>query len=175
MRPQLCGCRHLCQYAAENGLDAKLTRLRDWCCICDDRPPCTLCAPRDTPERRRDRDRRFEEARRVGRPVLEPVLHQIETGIKSRLLSISRRLGTRLPWLPVDQIGRILRTVGIVVLCSVGVVTVFAVQSELRHWTRLWTRLYSACMAQRSEPNTWAEIAKYRIVCATSATDMIRK
>jgi hypothetical protein len=161
MTPQLCGCRHLCQYAAENGLDANLVRLRDWCCICDDRTPCALCAPRDTPERRRDRDRRFEGARRVVRPVLE---------LESR-----KRLGPRLTWLPVDWIGRILRIAAIVVLCSVGVVMVFAVQSALHHSAPLWARLYSACMAQRPEPNTVAEIVQHRIACATLATDMIRK
>jgi hypothetical protein len=168
MTPQVCGCRHLCQYAAENGLDAHLARLRDWCCICDDRTPCVLCAPRDTPERRKDRDRRF--ARGIAPPVLEPIHNQIETAIESR-----KRLGPRLPWLPVDQIGRILRTAGIVVLCSVGVVMVFAVQSALHHWAPLWARLYSACMAQRPEPNTLAEIVQHRIACATLATDMIWK
>src|SRR5215831_7094483 len=131
MTPQLCRCRHLCQYAAEHGLDAKLTRLRDWCCICDDRTPCTLCAPRDTPDRRQNRDRRREEDRRIARPVLEPILDQIETRIESRPLSIWRRLGPRFPWLPVAQIGRTLRTSGIVVLCAVGVVVVFAVQLEV--------------------------------------------
>ena len=170
MTPQLCGCRHLCQYAAENELDANLVRLRDWCCICDDRTPCALCAPRDTPERRRDRDRRFEEARRVVRPVLEPFLNQVETGIESR-----KRLGPRLTWLPVDWIGRILRIAAIVALCSVGVVMVFAVQSALYHSAPLWARLYSACMAQRPEPNTVAETVQHRIACATLATDMIRK
>jgi len=165
MKSQLRGCRHRCQYAAENGLDAKLTRLRDWCCICDDRTPCTLCAPRDTSERRRDRERRFEEAKRVVRSVAEPIPSQIETGIGSR-----RRLGLRLP-LPIDQIGRILRIAGIVVLCSVGVVTVFVVQSALLHWARL----YSACMAQPPEPNTRAKIVQHRIACATLATDVIRK
>jgi hypothetical protein len=165
MKPQLCGCRHLYQYAAENGLDAKLTRLRDWCCICDDRPPCALCAPRDTPERRQDRERRLEKARRVVPPVSEPIINQIETGIAAR-----RRLGPRLP-LPIDQIGRILRIAGIAVLCSVGVVMVFVVQSALLHWARL----YSACMAQRPEPNTRAEIVQHRIACATLAIDVIRK
>jgi len=163
MTPQLCGYRHLCQYAAENGLDTKLARLRDWCCICDDRTPCALCAPRDTPERRQDRERRLEKARRVVPPAPEPIINQIETGIRAR-----RRLGPRLPWRPVDQIGRILRIAGIVVLCSVGVVMVFAVQSALQHWVRL----YSACM-ERSEPNT--QLAQHRIVCATLATDVIRK
>ena len=175
MTPQLCGCRHLCQYAAENGLDANLTRLRNWCCICDDRTPCTVCAPRDRPERRQDRDQRFEEARRVGRPVLEPIPHQIETGIESRPLSLWRRLVPRVPWLPVDRIGRILRIAGIVVLFSVGVVMVFAVQSALHHWTPLWARLYAACMTQRPKPNTLAEMVQHRIACATSATDTIRK
>ena len=166
VKPQLCGCRHLCQYAAENGLDTKLARLRDWCCICDDRTPCALCAPRDTAQRRQDRDRRFEEARRVVRTVVEPTLKQTETGIESR-----RRLGRRLPWRPVDQIGRILRIAGIAVVCSVGVVIVFSVQSALQHWARL----YSACMAQRSEPNMRAEIVQHRIACATLAIDVIRK
>jgi hypothetical protein len=161
MTPQLCGCRHLCQYAAENGLGSNLARLRDWCCICDDRTPCALCAPRDRPERRQDRDRRLEGAR--------------ETGIESRPLSIWRRLGPRLPWLPVDQITRIVRTAGMVVLCSVGVVMVFAVQSALYHWAPLWARLYPACVAQRAEPNTLAGIVQHRIACATFATDMIRK
>jgi len=164
MTAQLCGCRHLCQYAAENGLDPNLARLRDWCCICDDRTPCALCAPRDTPERRQDRDRRVEGAREIVRPVVEPILRQSE-----------RRLDPRLPWLPVDQIGRILRTAGIVVLCSVGVVMVFAVQSALYHWAPLWARLYPACVAQRPEPNTLAGIVQHRIACATFATDMIRK
>ena len=160
MTTQLCGCRHLCRYAAENGLNPNLARLRDWCCICDDRTPCALCAPRDTRERRHDRDRRFEGAR---------------TGIESQPLSIWTRLGPRLPWLSVDQIGRILRTVGIVVLCSVGVVMVFAIQSALYHWAPLWARRYSACVAQRPEPNTQAGIVRHRIACATFATDMIRK
>lgn len=175
MTPQLCGCRHLCQYAAENGLDPKLARLRDWCCICDDRAPCALCAPRDTPDRRQQRDRRFEEARKIVRPVLEPVLSQIETRIESRPLSIWTRLGPRLPWLPVPRIGRVLRTAGVVVLCSVGVVMVFGVQSELHHWGPLWKRLYSTCRTQRLEPKTLAEIVQHRISCATSATDMIWK
>jgi len=170
MTPQLCGCRHICQYAAENALDANLARLRAWCCICDDRIPCALCAPRDTPERRQDRDRRLEQAKRVVRPGLEPVLNQIAMGIESR-----RRLGFRLSWLPVGQIGRILRIAAIVVLCSAGVVMVFAVQSALRHWAPLWARLYSACMAQRPERNTLAEIVQHRIACATLATDVIRK
>jgi hypothetical protein len=130
--PRLCGCRHLCQYAAENGLDPNLARVRAWCCICDDRTPCALCAPRDTPERRQDRDRRFEGARGIVR----------QRGIEPRPLSIWRRLGRYLP-LPVKQIGRSTRTAGIVVLCSVGVVVVFAVQLELRHWAPLWARLYS--------------------------------
>jgi hypothetical protein len=95
--------------------------------------------------------------------------------IESRRPSIWRRLGPWLPWLPVDQIGRILRTAGIVVLCSVGVVGVFAIQSELRHWAPLWKRLYSTCIALRPEPKTLAEIVQHRISCATSATDMIRK
>ena len=175
MTPQLCGCRHLCQYAAETGLDPNLARLRDWCCICDDRTPCALCAPRDTPERRQDRDRRFEGAREIVRPVVEPILSQSEPGIESRPLSIWRRLGPRLPWLPIDQIGRILRTAGIVVLCSVGVVMVFSVQSALYLWAPLWARLYPACVAQRLEPNTLAGIVQHRIACATFATDMIRK
>jgi len=165
MRAQLCGCRHLCQYAAENGLDTKLARLRDWCCICDDRTPCALCAPRDTPERRQDRDRSLEKARRVVRPVSEPILNQIDAGIGSR-----RRLGLCLP-LPVNQIGRILRIAGIIVLCSVGVVTVFAVQSALQHWARL----YSECMAQRPEPNRRVGIVQRRVACATLATEVIRK
>ena len=165
MTPQLCGCRHLCQYAAENGLDAKLARLRDWCCICDDRTPCALCAPRDTPERRRDREQRLEKARRVVPPVSAPITNQIETGIRAR-----RRLGPRVP-LPIHQIGRILRITGIVVLCSVGVVMVFVIQSGLLHWARL----YSACMAQRPEPNRRTEIVQHRIACATLATDVIRK
>src|SRR5215471_11741118 len=134
MRPQLCGCRHLCQYAAENGLDAKLVRLRDWCCICDDRTPGALCAPRDTPERRQDRERRLEKARRVVRPASEPIINRIEPGIGAR-----RRLRPQLP-LPVD-----------------------------------WARLYSACMAQRPEPNRRVEIVQRRIACATFATDVIRK
>ena len=170
MRPQICGCRHLCQYAAENGLDPNLARLRNWCCICDDRTPCVLCAPRDTLERRQDRDRRLEKARRIVQPGLEPTLNQIEMGIKSR-----RRLGSRLPWLPVGQIGRILRIAAIVVLCSAGVVMVFAVQSALLHWAPLWARLYSACMARQPERNTLAEIVQHRIACATLATDVIRK
>ena len=170
MRPQVCGCRHLCQYAAENGLDPNLARLRNWCCICDDRTPCVLCAPRDTPERRQHRDRRLEKARRIVRPGLEPTLNEIEMGIESR-----RRLGSRLPWLPVDQIGRILRIAAVVVLCFAGVVMVFAVQSALRNWTPLWARLYAACMAQRPTPNTLAEMVQHRIACATSATDTIRK
>ena len=165
MTPHLCGCRHLCQYAAENGLDPELGRLRDWCFICDDRIPCALCAPRDTPEKRQDRDRRLEKARRVVRPVSEPTLNQIDTGIGSR-----RRLRPHLP-LPVDQIGRILRIAGIIVLCSVGVVMVFAVQSALQHWARL----YSACMAQQPEPNRRVKIVQRRIACATLATDVIRK
>src|SRR5262245_42426429 len=88
MTAQLCGCRHLCQYATENRLDAKLTRLREWCCICDDRTPCALCAPRDTPERRRYRERRFDQAQLVVRPVVQPVLDQIETGMETRAFSV---------------------------------------------------------------------------------------
>jgi hypothetical protein len=97
--------------------------------------------------------------------VSEPTLNQIDTGIGSR-----RRLRPHLP-LPVDQIGRILRIAGIIVLCSVGVVMVFAVQSALQHWARL----YSACMAQRPEPNRRVEIVQRRIACVTLATDVIRK
>ena len=173
--PQLCGCRHLCRYAVENGLDPNLTRLRDWCCICDDRTPCALCAPRDTPERRQNRGRRFEGAREIVQPIVEPGPSQSVTGIEFRPLSIWRWLGPRLPWLPVDQIGRILRTAGIVALCAVGVVMVFAVQSALYHWAPLWARLYPACVARRPEPNTLAGIVQHRIACARFATDMIRK
>jgi len=106
---------------------------------------------------------------------VEPILGQSETGIESRPLSIRRQLGFRLARLPVDQIGRIFRTAGIVVLCSVGVVMVFAIQSALSHWAPLWARRYSACVAPRSEPNTLVVIVHHRIACGTFATDMIRK
>src|ERR1700747_3102118 len=125
MTPQLCGYPHRCQYAAENGLDPNLARLRDWCCICDDRTPCALCAPRDTPERRHDRGPRFEEAREIVQPVVEPILRQSETGIESRPLSIWRRLGPRLAWLPGDQIGVLFRTAGSAGLWPGGVGNVF--------------------------------------------------
>ncbi len=107
--------------------------------------------------------------------VSERVKHKGGNVMRKWCFSIWRRLGPRLPWLPVDQIGRILRTAGIVVLCSVGVVMVFAIQSALYHWAPLWARLYPACVAQRPEPNTLAGIVKHRIACATFAADMIRK
>jgi len=78
--PEACECGHLCRYAAEHGLDPQLEALRAWCCICDGREPCSVCAPLDTPEAKQQREKDFE----VGRKLVEAALtrmsgpHEVE-------------------------------------------------------------------------------------------------
>ena len=86
MSQQPCGCGHVCRYVAENELesDPPFERLRDWCCICDGREPCSMCVSRDTPEARQERGQRFEEATEIVRPILEPILAEYETAAQQQ-------------------------------------------------------------------------------------------
>ena len=62
-------CGHPCRYLVESenyaGLSLKYQwRFRTWCCRCENREPCSVCAPLDTPEDKRLRDESFELGRK---------------------------------------------------------------------------------------------------------------
>ena len=84
MTQQPCGCGHICRYAAEHGLNPQFERLRDRCCRCDEREPCSVCAPFDTPDARLERERRFAEAREIVRPILEPILAEYKAATEKQ-------------------------------------------------------------------------------------------
>lgn len=71
--PFLPECGHPCRYLIENRLDLSPEhqwRFRTWCCRCENREPCSLCAPLDTPEDRALREESFE----IGRQAMERIV-----------------------------------------------------------------------------------------------------
>ena len=66
-------CGHPCRLLAEKYADFAPEyqwRFRTWCCRCENREPCSICAPLDTPE---DRARR-EESYEIGRQFMERIV-----------------------------------------------------------------------------------------------------